>query len=61
MNYVLGKGNLDKQVELPLSEEVQRKYKLSIRGEAMNFDIPTKMQTYLKELDQFIEQEIKPL
>ena len=27
----------------------------------MNFDIPEKLQSYLDELDQFIEQEIKPL
>ena len=25
VNYVPGKGNLDKEIELPLSEEVQRK------------------------------------
>ena len=27
----------------------------------MNFDIPQEMQAYLEELDQFIEDEIKPL
>ena len=27
----------------------------------MNFDIPQEMQAYLDELDQFIEDEIKPL
>ena len=27
----------------------------------MNFDIPEKLQSYLDELDRFIEQEIKPL
>ena len=27
----------------------------------MNFDIPQELQDYLKELDEFIEQEIKPL
>jgi hypothetical protein len=27
----------------------------------MNFDIPQEMQAYLAELDQFIEDEIKPL
>ena len=27
----------------------------------MNFDIPQELQDYLNELDEFIEQEIKPL
>ena len=27
----------------------------------MNFDIPEKLQNYLKELDEFIEREIKPI
>ena len=27
----------------------------------MNFDIPQELQAYLNELDEFIEQEIKPL
>ena len=27
----------------------------------MNFDIPTEIADYLKELDDFIEREIKPL
>ncbi|MBD3646011.1 MAG: acyl-CoA/acyl-ACP dehydrogenase, partial [Pseudomonadales bacterium] len=27
----------------------------------MDFDIPQDMQDYLKELDEFIEKEIKPL
>jgi len=27
----------------------------------MNFDIPQDLQDYLQELDEFIEQEIKPL